>query len=53
LAIAAKYLAGGCTVAEACEKSGVSDYSYFIALFRKTYGLTPLQYQKKYQHPKK
>ncbi len=49
LANAAKLLSDGCSVTEASEKSGFSDYSAFIALFRKTYGITPLQYSKSAQ----
>ena len=46
LGIAAELLYRGETVSEACRKSGFGDYSGFIALFRKAYGTTPLQYQK-------
>lgn len=46
LAHAAACLYEGCSVSEACEKSGFSDYSHFIALFKKTYGMTPLKYKK-------
>lgn len=46
LAYAAKLLASGCSVAEASENSGFSDYSSFIALFKKTYGLTPYKYKR-------
>lgn len=49
LANAAKLLSMGCSVTEASEKSGFSNYSAFIALFRKTYGITPLQYSKNVQ----
>lgn len=48
LANAAKLLSTGSSVAEACGKSGFSDYSNFIALFRQNYGITPLQYRKRY-----
>ena len=47
LANAAKLLSRGCSVAEACEQSGFPDYSNFIALFRQSYGITPLQYRKR------
>ena len=50
LANAARLLAEGSSVTEASEKSGFSDYSWFIALFKKTYGITPLQYKKKQQN---
>ncbi len=43
---AASMLAFGSSVIEACEKSGFSDYSHFIALFKKRFGMTPLQYKK-------
>lgn len=48
LARAAKLLADGASVADTCAACGVADYSYFIALFKKNYGITPLQYQKRY-----
>lgn len=46
LAAAAELLFHGKSVSEACEESGFSDYSHFIAVFRKSYGMTPLQYKK-------
>ena len=46
LANAVKLLSSGCTVTEVSEKSGFSDYSNFIALFKNTYGTTPLKYKK-------
>ena len=46
LAHAAQELYRGCSVLEACLNSGFSDYCNFIALFKKCYGMTPLQYQK-------
>ena len=46
LANAARLLTEGASVTEASEKSGFSDYSGFIALFKKTYAMTPLKYQK-------
>ena len=46
---AANFLAKGCSVTEASECSGFSDYSNFIALFKKTYGITPLKYKKNQQ----
>ena len=48
LANAAKLLASGCSVAEASEQSGIPDYSYFISIFRRNFGITPLQYRKKH-----
>lgn len=46
LSNAAKLLSEGCSVFEASKKSGFSDCSGFIALFRKTYGQTPYVYKK-------
>ena len=46
LANAIKLLSMGCTVSEASSKSGFPDYSNFIALFKKNYGITPLKYKK-------
>ena len=51
LSIAAEQLSRGVSVTEACQASGFSDYSNFIALFKSHYGLTPLQYQKKVHRP--
>lgn len=45
LANAAEKLYNGCSVMEACQSSGFSDYSNFISLFKKTYGVTPLKYK--------
>lgn len=46
LARAAELLTQGCSVSDACVKSGFPDYSHFIALFRQHFGVSPLQYQK-------
>ena len=46
LAVAQALLRDGKSVLEACEESGFSDYSHFIALFRKRFGVTPLRYKK-------
>ena len=46
LAYAQKLLLEGCSVTEACDRSGFSDCSRFISIFRKHFGQTPLQYQK-------
>lgn len=46
LAAAQTMLRQGCSVTESCFGSGFSDCSRFIHLFKKTYGKTPLQYQK-------
>ena len=47
LANAAKLLANGNTVTEACMLSGFSDCSHFIAVFKKKFGETPLKYKNK------
>lgn len=49
LAVSMKYLRDGDRVSEAAYKSGFSDYSNYIHLFRKQFGLTPLQYKKKFE----
>ena len=46
LARAAELLAQGHSVSDACVQSGFADYSHFIALFRRHFGISPLQYQK-------
>ena len=46
LALAAAMLERGDSVTEAAAGSGFTDYSHFIALFKSTYGKTPLQYKK-------
>ena len=46
LAYAETLLRAGRSVMEACEESGFADYSHFIALFRKRFGVTPLRYKK-------
>lgn len=43
------HLRNGETVANAAIKSGFSDYSAFIQLFKKHFGITPLKYKKEYQ----
>ena len=53
LAYAAELLYKGRNVMDACQESGFSDYSTFIATFRKHYGKTPLQYQKQVKHTSK
>ena len=45
LANAAEKLYNGFSVLDACQSSGFSDYSNFISLFKKTYGVTPLKYK--------
>ncbi len=44
-----EYLRRGNMVSEAAYKSGFSDYSNYIHLFRKQFGMTPLQYKKKFE----
>ena len=46
LANAAKLLSLGYSVTDASQMSGFPDYSGFIALFKKHYGVTPLKYKK-------
>lgn len=46
LITAAKLLSHEYSISEVCEKCGFGDYSYFISLFGKFYGMTPLKYQK-------
>ena len=41
------HLRNGCSVTEAAMKSGFPDCSNYIQLFRKTFGMTPLQYKKR------
>ena len=38
----------GYSVSEACERSGFSDYSNYIASFRSFFGITPLKYKKNF-----
>jgi len=42
----ATLLKEGYSVLEACEMSGFSDYSGYIAKFKKIFGMTPLKYKK-------
>jgi AraC-like DNA-binding protein len=46
LARACTMLSEGKNVQETCDACGFSDYSHFIATFKKEYGMTPLKYQK-------
>lgn len=46
LARAAELLTLGCSVGDACVKSGFPDYAHFIALFRQHFGVSPLRYQR-------
>lgn len=43
---ATRLLRIGCSVYDAASKSGFPDYSHFIVLFRKHFGMTPSQYRK-------
>ncbi len=49
LIVSMEYLRNGKTVTEAALKSGFSDYSNYIQLFRRQFGVTPLQYKKKFE----
>lgn len=46
LAYAKQLLGNGYTVTEACIQSGFSDCSYFISVFKKKFGTTPLTYKR-------
>ena len=46
LSLSAVLLTKGYSVRDACEMSGFPDYSHFIALFKKNFGMTPLKYKK-------
>lgn len=45
----AELLRSGKTVTEALEQSGFSDYSNFIQVFRKQFGITPFKYKKLFE----
>ena len=47
LSNAALLLANGASVTDACMRSGFSDCSHFIVLFKKKFGETPLRYKKR------
>ncbi len=47
LSLALTYLIGNYSILEVCEKCGFTDYSYFIACFKKRFHITPFQYMKK------
>lgn len=51
LSHAAFLLSEGESVTNASEKSGFSDYSKFISVFKKNYGMTPLKYKKARNNP--
>lgn len=44
-----EHLRNGDMVSEAAAKSGFSDYSNYIQLFRKQFGITPLRYKKNFE----
>lgn len=46
VSLAQALLRDGCTVSEACEKSGFRDYSHFIRSFTRLSGISPGQYKK-------
>jgi len=46
LLLSMDYLRSGDTVTEAALKSGFPDYSHYIQLFRRQFGVTPLKYKK-------
>ncbi len=48
LSCACRLLRQGTSVTDACFESGFSDFSHFIALFKKTFGTTPLKYKKEH-----
>ena len=48
---AVRLLADGAGVTEACLGAGFSDTSHFIALFKKRFGKTPLEYKKQIGKP--
>ena len=49
LSNAAILLSSGCSVTDACMRSGFADCSHFIVLFKKKFGVTPLQYKKQWK----
>ena len=49
LARAAELLPLCSSVGEVCEKCGFQDYSNFIAIFKKQFGVTPLKFKKMYE----
>ena len=51
MAHATRLLSEGCPVQQACDKSGFSDCSRFIADFKSLYGITPLKYARKCSTP--
>lgn len=49
LVLSMEYLRNGESVTEAATKSGFTDYSNYIQLFRRQFGVTPLQYKKNFE----
>lgn len=50
LVLSTHYLRQGESVSNAATKSGFSDYSNYIQIFKKHFGMTPLEYKKKFAH---
>lgn len=46
---AKEFLQGGATVAEACQKTGYTNVSYFIRVFQKAEGITPARYRNEFR----
>ena len=46
LSVAKSLIEEGVSLQETCSKCGFPDYSHFIAVFRKKFGITPYQYYK-------
>lgn len=44
IGFAKQLLADGCSVSEACERSGFSDYTSFLKMFKRTVGVLPKDY---------
>lgn len=53
LMFASELLRNGVSVSGAAEKTGFSDYSYFIEIFKSDFGMTPLKYAKSFAGIKK
>jgi len=52
MAAAKILLENGASVQETCMRCGFTDYSHFIALFRRRFGITPLQYARQSERKK-